>query len=267
MRPVSVAIDAAHAAGEHILRHFGQALEIQTKGPDDYVTQVDVAAEAMIVRTIRSAYPHDAFWGEETHVPGTDAQRVWVIDPLDGTRNYTVGLPFFCISIALWVADRPVLGVVYDPLRAETFHAVAGEGSYLNGARIRFVPKHRLDGAIVYIGFLPAQNPDDPGLSLPIYGRLRPSVAAMRNIGSAALSLAYIASGRIDIACHDRLQAWDMLAGALLIEESGGVATDFQGYPLTLSSRDIIAASSEALHAAVLRVAQSVTGEPGATAH
>ena len=115
--------------------------------------------------------------------------------------------------------------------------------------------------AIVYVGFLPAQKPDNPRLGLPMLMRLRPSIAAVRNMGSAALSLAYVACGRLDIAYHDQLNAWDMLAGALLIEEAGGIVTDFAGKPMSIASRNIIAANNPAFHAPVLRVAQEVLTE------
>jgi len=237
MEAIAVAIEAAHKAGEIILRHFRQPQEIRTKGPQDIVTQVDLDAEDIIVRTIRRAFPGHEFLGEEGHTADRDAEHLWVIDPLDGTRNYAAGIPFFCVSIALSVQGRAVLGVIYDPLHGETFSAETGAG------------------------FLPAQNAENPGLSLPMLMRLRPAIAAMRNMGSAALSLAYVACGRLDIAYHDRLSAWDLLAGALLIEEAGGIATDLNGQAISTSSRDIIAANSPALHVPVLHIAQEVLKE------
>ena len=230
MEAIAVAIEAAHKAGEIILRHFRQPQEIRTKGPQDIVTQVDLDAEDIIVRTIRRAFPGHEFLGEEGHTADRDAEHLWVIDPLDGTRNYAAGIPFFCVSIALSVEGTAVLGVIYDPLRGETFSAETGQGA-------------------------------NPGLSLPMLMRLRPAIAAMRNMGSAALSLAYVACGRLDIAYHDRLSAWDLLAGALLIEEAGGIATDLNGQAISTSARDIIAANSPALHVPVLHIAQEVLKE------
>ena len=261
MEAIAVAIEAAYKAGEIILRHFRQPQEIRTKGPQDIVTQVDLDAEDIIVRTIRRAFPGHEFLGEEGHTADRDAEHLWVIDPLDGTRNYAAGIPFFCVSIALSVEGTAVLGVIYDPLRGETFSAETGQGAYLNGQKVHFVRKAGLEQAIVYAGFLPAQNAENPGLSLPMLMRLRPAIAAMRNMGSAALSLAYVACGRLDIAYHDRLSAWDLLAGALLIEEAGGIATDLNGQAISTSSRDIIAANSPALHVPVLHIAQEVLRE------
>lgn len=261
MDAITVAIEAAHKAGELILQHFRQPQEIRMKGPADIVTQVDHDAEDIIVRTIRQAFPDHQFLAEEGHSASCDADYLWVIDPLDGTRNYTAGIPFFCTSIALTVERRTVLGVIYDPLREETFSAEAGKGTYLNGAKVDYVKKTSMEQAIAYVGFLPARHADDAGLALPMFTRLRPAVLAIRKMGSAALSLAYVACGRFDIAYHDRLDAWDMLAGALLVEEIGGVATDFGGRPISVTSRDIIAANAPAFHAATLRIARQVLAE------
>jgi myo-inositol-1(or 4)-monophosphatase len=258
MKAIAVATKAALAAGQLILRSFHQAQEIRTKGPQDIVTQVDIDAEDIIVATIRQAFPDHQFLGEEGHTARLGAENLWVIDPLDGTRNYSLGIPFFCVSVALARRGKAILGVVYDPVRGELFSAEAGEGTYVNGERVQFTPKAGLDEAIVYVGFLPAQNPSDPGFSLPMFLKLRPLIAAMRNMGSAALSLAYVACGRLDIAYHDRLSPWDLLAGAFLIKEAGGVATDFKGGPITVFSRGIIAATGAPLHAPVLRIAQQV---------
>jgi myo-inositol-1(or 4)-monophosphatase len=227
------------------------------------VTQADLEAEEIIVHQIRNAFPEDQFLGEEAHAAPTDASRVWVIDPVDGTRNYAVGIPFFCTAIALSIQGKVVLGVIHDPVHGETFSALAGQGACLNGKRVHLTPKTDLQEAILYVGFLPAGNPKNPGLALPMFNHLRPRILAMRNMGSAALSLAYLACGRLDIAYHDYLSAWDVLAGALLIEEAGGIATDFAGEPISISSHSIIAASSRSLHAPALRIAQQVMEENG----
>jgi len=258
----AIAIEAAHEAGELILQHFRQPHEVQTKGPADYVTEVDVKAEDAIVHTIRRAFPSHAFLAEEKHQPDQNAECVWVIDPLDGTRNYIRGIPFFCTSIALVEKERVVLGVIYDPLRNETFVAQAGEGLYINGKPIHLAKQTLLKNAIVYFGFLPSQHPDARHLSRPLLTRLRPRIEAVRKMGCAALSLAYVACGRLDVACHDHLAPWDMMAATLMIKEAGGIATDFEGEPITVASESIIAASSPSLHASVLDVAREVLSEP-----
>jgi myo-inositol-1(or 4)-monophosphatase len=261
MNAIAVATEAAHKAGELILRHFRQPQDIHFKAPAEIVTAVDREAEDIIVRTIRQTFPDHQFLGEEAHTASEGADYLWVIDPLDGTRNYTLGIPFFSVSIALAVKGRTVLGMIYDPERGELFSAEVGKGTSLNGSKVHFTRRASMEQAVAYVGFVPAQNPDNPQLALPMLVRLRPAIASVRNIGSAALSLAYVACGRLDIAYHDRLSAWDILAGALLIEEAGGTATDFEGRPISLTSQNIIAANNPAFHAPVLRVARQVLAE------
>ena len=261
MEARAIAIEAAHQAGELIRQHFSQPHEIQAKGPADYVTEVDLKAEDMMVRIVQQAFPRHSFLAEEKHQPDQDAKSVWVIDPLDGTRNYIRGIPFFCTSIALVEKERAILGVIYDPLRNETFVAQAGEGLCLNGTPIRLSKQTLLKDAIVYFGFRPSQHPGARHLSLPLLTRLRPRIEAVRKMGSAALSLTYVACGRLDVACHDHLAPWDMMAATVMIKEAGGVATDFEGKNITLASESIIAAGSPSLHANVLDVARVVLNE------
>lgn len=262
MQAIAVAIDAAHKAGEVILRHFRQPQEIRLKGPSDPTTQADQEAEEVIVHTIRRAFPHHEFLGEEGHAPRCDAENLWVIDPLDGTRNYSLGIPWFCISIALAVRGRAVLGVVYDPMRGETFYAEAGKGAYLNGKEIYCAKKRVMEQAVAAVGFLPARHKHNPRLAVPMLIRLHPMIEAVRIMGAAALNLAYVACGRLDIALHDLVSAWDILAGALLIEEAGGITTDFTGKPITTSSKSIIGASNVAFHTQVLDIAREVLAHP-----
>jgi myo-inositol-1(or 4)-monophosphatase len=267
MQPINVAIEAAHNAGELILKCFRKPQKIEWKGPADIVTQADRDAEEAIVRTIRQAFPDHGFLAEEGHSESQRADYLWVIDPLDGTRNYAAGIPFFCTSIALVLRGQPVLGVIYDPLHRETFSAERGKGTYLNGEKVSFPPKTHLEQARLYFGLPPYKRKDSPGLALPMLVRLYPTLDMVRNSGSAALSLAYVACGRLDISYHDHVNAWDMLAGVLLVQESGGIATEFSGGPISLSSRDVIAANVPAFHAQVLRVAQEVLAERKSDQH
>jgi myo-inositol-1(or 4)-monophosphatase len=259
MQALDVAIQAAHKAGALIRAGFRQPQQVHMKAPTQIVTQVDRDAEQIIVRTIQQAFPDHGFLGEEGHAPRPDSEHVWAIDPLDGTRSYTLGIPFFCVSIALTVQGRVVLGVIYDPLGEETFHAQLGGGAFLNGARVRTRQRTRLDEAVVYVGIAPARSRNNPELAMPVLARLGPSIAAIRNLGSAALGMAYVACGRLDISYHDRLSPWDMCAAALLVQEAGGVATDFSGMPISLSSKSIIVAGSPVFHQAVLEIAQEVS--------
>lgn len=262
MESIEVAIDAAHKAGKLILQHFQQPQEVRLKGPADPTTQADQEAEEVIVHTIRQSFPHHEFLGEEGHAACHDAENLWVIDPLDGTRNYALGIPWFCISIALVARGKTVLGVVYDPIRGETFCAEAGKGAYLNGKEIRCAQKMEMEQAVVAMGFLPARHKDNPRLAVPMLIRLHPMIETVRVMGAAALNLAYVACGRVDIALHDLVSAWDILAGALLIEEAGGIVTDFIGQPITTISRSIIGASNAAFHAQVLNIVRELLACP-----
>lgn len=267
MEPIAIAMEAAYRAGELILERFHQQQEIHWKGPADIVTQVDHDAEDLIVNTIRQVFPHHDFLGEEGHTARQGAEYVWVIDPLDGTKNYAAGIPFFCTSIALAVKGQTVLGVVHDALHGETFSAEAGKGTCLNGKKVSFIRKTNLEQASLSLGLLPARRKDNRGLTLPMLVRLHPMIEITRLIGSAALALAYVACGRLDITYHDNVSAWDILAGALLVEESGGVTTEFTGQPISLASCDIIAANVPAFHAQALRVAQEVLAERRMASH
>jgi myo-inositol-1(or 4)-monophosphatase len=261
MDPLDAAVAAARLAGQFIAAQFRQPQDAREKGPQDFVTAVDVEAERIIVDRLSEAFPHHVFQGEEGHKPNGASSHLWVIDPLDGTRNFLLGIPFFCVSIALVVDGRIEAGVIFDPLHKELYSATAGMGTFLNGHRLTLAAPAVLEGATIYAGFLPAKNQLNPGLSLPIFERLYPSVAAMRNMGSAALSLAYVACGRLDAAYHDRLSSWDMLAGALLVQEAGGSCTDLTGQPITVQSTDIAVAASRGMHAALLEVIHEVVAE------
>ena len=261
MQPIDVAIGAAQQAGALIRDRFHRSGEVHWKGPADMVTQVDQDAEEIIVRAIRQAFPDHEFLGEEGHQPGPHAEYVWVIDPLDGTWNYATGIPFFSTSIALAVRGQPQVGVIYDALHDETFAAQAGQGVSLNGCPVRCSQRTHLEHASVAPGIVPARKRGNPGLALPILARLHPLIETARMSGSAALALAYVACGRLDIAFFDYLNAWDFLAGVLMIAEGGGVVSEFSGQPISLESRDVLAACNPAFHAQVLQIAQQMRAE------
>jgi myo-inositol-1(or 4)-monophosphatase len=264
MQPIDVAIEAAQQAGALIRDRFHHSGEIHWKGPADMVTQVDQDAEEIIVRTIRQAFPDHEFLGEEGHKASPNAEHVWVIDPLDGTWNYATGTPFFSTSIALAVRGQPVLGVIYDALHDETFAAQAGQGVFVNGQRAHCSQRTHLEHASAALGIAPARTRGNPELALPILVRLHPLIEMARISGSAALALAYVACGRLDIAFFDCLHAWDFLAGVLMTTEGRGVVTELSGQPISLGSRDVLAACNPAFHAQVLQIAQQVRAEQSA---
>lgn len=261
MNSLDAALLAARLAGDLIRTEFGQLQHIGWKGPADPVTPTDSHAENIIIDTLRSAFPDHCFLAEEQHRDDLDAEYLWVIDPLDGTQNYCRGIPFVSVSIALARRGQPVLGVVHDPLREETIYAERGRGVHLNGHRLHVEHTSRLDETVVSVGIMSAQRPTNPRLTLPLHVRLYPQIGWTRSFGSTALELAYIACGRLDMVYQDRIQPWDILAGALLVQEAGGLATDFDGNPVSTHSQGILAAARPEFHAAAVDAIRQIRPE------
>ena len=226
---LNVAIEAAHAAGEIMRRQMQRvdSIPFDKKARHDYVSDVDRACEAEIVREIKRFYPQHAFLCEESGASGDD-DSVWVIDPLDGTSNYLHGLPHFAVSIAYQFKGRTEHGVVYDPIRNELFTASRGGGSYIDNKRMRVSSRGGLEGAILATAFPFRQRE-----KLQAYGRVFQAVFAkvedFRRAGTASLDLAWVAAGRMDGYFEVGLKPWDVAAGALLVREAGGVVLDFEG--------------------------------------
>jgi myo-inositol-1(or 4)-monophosphatase len=193
------------------------------KGARDIVTEVDHASEALIRDGLARTFPADAFFGEESGRDATVAARVWVCDPVDGTINYANGLPFFCVSLALVQDGRPVVGVVHDPLRRETFTAVTGGPALLDGRPVRVSVKQRLSDVVMALtvgGRAPARR----------IARVRHEIRVSRTMGSAALSLVYVANGRFDAFSQTTgLSTWDVAAAGFIAERAGAVVTDLRG--------------------------------------
>ena len=243
MHPVlNVAVEAAHAAAKIMRRQMQhvEAIPVERKARHDYVSEVDRACEAEIVREIKRFYPDHAFLCEEGGAFG-DSNLVWIIDPLDGTSNYLHGLPHFAVSIAQQVDGRTEHAVVYDPIRDELFTASRGSGAYMNNKRMRVSARKGLDGAILATAF-PFRSRD----KLQAYARVFQSVFAkvedFRRAGTASLDLAWVAAGRMDGYFEVGLKAWDVAAGALLVREAGGVVLDFDGNDAVEEAETIIAA-------------------------
>lgn len=245
-----VAVAAALAAGRLLRERLGRVREIRYKGSVNLVTEVDVASEQLIVETIRAAFPDHAFFAEETSERASlDAPALWVIDPLDGTTNYAHGYPIFCVSIAFLRHGRPELGVVYQPVLDELFIAERGVGAFLNGERIRVSEHRELRSALLATGF--PYDRERRREALAAFARFTLSARAVRRDGSAALNLAYVAAGRFDGFWEQELSPWDTAAGVLLVEEAGGVVTDYAGQPYRLEQGTCVA-SNGAIHQAML---------------
>ena len=250
MHPMlNIAVKAARRAGAIINRASLDrgGLEIRSKRANDFVTQVDKAAEGAIIAIIRQAYPDHAILAEESgELPSrsstSQAEYRWVIDPLDGTTNFIHGFPQYCVSIAVQHRGATAHGVIYDPAKNELFTASKGRGAYLDDRRIRVSRCLQLKDALVGTGF-PFKELSRLDFYMNRLRQIMQNSAGVRRAGAAALDLAYVAAGRLDAFWEMGLAAWDMAAGALLIQEAGGLVGDLQGDSGYLESGDIAAAT------------------------
>ncbi len=243
MEPMAnIALRAARLASRCIIRGFDRPdlIDIETKGHNDFVTNIDREAEQIIINALRYTYPDHGITCEESGSTGSGDYE-WVVDPLDGTANFTRQLPHFCVSIACLHKGRIEHGVIIDPMRQEEFVASRGQGATLNGKRIRASQLETLDGAVVATGGKDRHDHADKEAAL--YKHLLEARAFTRQQGSAALELAYIASGRLDAMWMRGLARWDMAAGALLVTESGGLVGDFDGGANYMKSGNVVAGS------------------------
>jgi myo-inositol-1(or 4)-monophosphatase len=241
---LNIAVRAARRAGSIINRAAleGGPLEVRSKRAHDYVTQVDRAAEEAIIEIVRKAYPDHAFLAEESGTTGGAADYRWIIDPVDGTTNFIHGFPQYCVSIAVEHRGALAHAVVYDPLKNELFTASKGRGAFLNDRRIRVSKCTRLQDALVGTGF-PFKEVSRLDLYMRQLRGFMETSAGVRRADAAALDLAYVACGRLDAFWELGLSPWDMAAGALLIQEAGGLVGDLAGENQFLESGDICAAT------------------------
>ncbi len=261
---LNIAVRAARRAGDIIVRQFDRVdtLKVDTKSPNEFVSEVDRQAEAAIIDIIARAYPGHAFMAEESGETG-DGDFVWIIDPLDGTTNYLHGFPVFSVSIALQVKGRLEVGVVYDPMRQELFTALRGSGATLNDRKIRVSRRNRLEGALLGTGF-PYRDLEHLDRYLAIFRELMQKTAGIRRPGSAALDLASVACGRLDGFWEYGLKPWDLAAGALLIQEAGGFVGSMDGRGDPLDTGDIVA-GGERVYNALRGVIDDHTGSGAET--
>lgn len=227
---------------------FRRQLAVDVKGRGNFLTETDLAVERLVIQILRQEYPDIAILSEETAGGWTQAQReaalsssgwLWVVDPLDGTHNYSQGVPHFCFNLALCYGGQPRLALTYDPLRKQEFFALENGGATLDGMPVRVAQTVDVPSAIIGIdlGYDDARAANLLRLVLDIW----PRVQAIRVMGSGALGLAYAASGLFDLFVHHYLFPWDIAPGILLVRESGGLVLDRDGGPVTLSSEGIVA--------------------------
>lgn len=251
---LDVAAAAAREAGVILKARFREEKQVQFKGRANIVTDVDLRAEHSLKSILQAEFPDHNILSEETGAIGVDSNYTWILDPLDGTNNYSFGIPFFSTVIALTEGEDVLLGIVYDPLRDELFSAQKGKGAFLNNQPISITKKTTVQEALIGLdlGYV-----DEKGRQmLEFITGLWPNMYAFRLMGSAALGMAYAACGRLDLYFHALLYPWELACGQLLVTEAGGVATDWEGKPLGTDENSIIA-SNEAVHADFLRLVRA----------
>jgi myo-inositol-1(or 4)-monophosphatase len=218
-------------------------LQVTEKKHNDFVTEVDQAAERAIIEVLQGAYPDHAILAEESGASANlhdDNENVWIIDPLDGTTNFIHGFPQYCVSIALQQRGQITQAVVYDPTRNDLFTATKGAGAYLNDKRIRVTKRDKIADALIGTGF-PYTDLSDLDQYLKMFKLMTEKSAGLRRPGAAALDLAYVAAGRLDGFFEKKLKPWDIAAGSLLITEAGGIVGTFEGESDYLYKGDVIA--------------------------
>ncbi|MBF4989185.1 inositol monophosphatase family protein [Methylophilus sp. 14] len=245
MHPIlNVAIRAAREAGKIINRGAMDigALKVEQKDTNDFVSEIDRNAEQAIINVLKEAYPNHGFYGEESGKTNTEADNIWIIDPLDGTTNFLHNFPAYCISIALQEKGVLTQAVIYDPVRNDLFTATRGSGAFLNNRRIRVTQRTKLQEALLSTGF-PFKDFSYLDTYINIFRDMAKKTAGLRRPGSAALDLAYVAAGFTDGFFEINLSPWDIAAGALLVQEAGGIVGDFEGNESWLRTGNIVAAN------------------------
>jgi len=249
---VKAASEAAKIAGQMMRTSLGKSREISFKGAVNLVTDHDRKSQRLIFDHLSSLYPEHDFLAEEDLCEDRGAEFRWIIDPIDGTTNYAHRFPFFCVSIALEWKGRVVLGVIYDPLRQEMFTAVVDEGACCNGKHIHVSSVRDLNGSLLATGF-PYDLRESKANNLDHFAHFAVRAQAVRRCGSAALDLCYVACGRFDGFWEMKLSPWDMAAGALIVQESGGRVSDFEDKEYSPYGKEILA-SNVRIHREMLDV-------------
>lgn len=243
---IEVSVEAARRAGEVIKDRFLTDKEIRFKGRADIVTDVDLAAERIILDLVQSEYPQFSILSEESNPIETGSPFTWVVDPIDGTRNFAEGIPHFCVVVALAKGSDMVVGVTYDPIKEETFSAEIGRGAMLNGEAISVSSRSEIPDCV--LGFDLGYVDDKAATALDMIRSLWPGFQTMRLMGSSALGMAYAAAGRVDLYFHHSLSPWDSASGLLLAREAGGNVVDRQGKDANLFTPSVIVSSNHLIN-------------------
>jgi len=242
---IHVAVEAAREAGKFLTMNLGKVKDIRQKAGQEknLVTEIDKRSEEIVIEIIRNRYPqHDILAEESGSTKGRASDYRWIIDPLDGTTNFTHGFPVFCVSIGLEHKGELVCGAIYDPNFDEMFTAEKGKGAFLNGKRLKVSEVSSLKGSLVITGF-PYNVAENPNHAIEHFVNFVIEAQGVRRMGSAAIDLAYVAAGRFEAFWEVSLNPWDMAAGALLVTEAGGQLTDFSGNPFSIYRKEVLASN------------------------
>ncbi len=253
---LGAAVEMARGAGRILMGQLGREHQVTYKGEIDIVTEADRAAEDFLAAEVRRRFPGHGIMAEEGSSEQGSSSLTWVMDPLDGTTNFAHGFPFFCVSVALVESGEPLLGVVHDPTRDETFTAVRGEGAFLNSRPLRVSMEADLGRSLLATGF-PYHIRQGGATNLDNFAAFAVRAQAVRRAGSAALDLCYVAAGRFEGYWELLLRPWDMAAGALIVREAGGTVTSLDGTPWRLDGPGVLC-SNGLVHEAMLAVLTGV---------
>jgi myo-inositol-1(or 4)-monophosphatase len=248
-------IEMGKGAGDVLLKYYQKKLTISRKEGAGIVTQADAKAEEYLLRKIFKKFPQSAVITEETGHHGQGDELLWILDPLDGTTNYAHGFPWFCVSIGLHVQGQPKAGLIYQPLTKECFYAEKSKGAFLNGRRLKVSKTRDLRDALLGTGFYYTTG-KPLAEEIEIFKRVQDKALGVRRPGSAALDLAYVASGRYDGFWERGLSSWDVAAGFLLVTEAGGQISSYQGRAVTAFDKEAVATNG-LLQSAVLELIQT----------
>jgi myo-inositol-1(or 4)-monophosphatase len=253
MREFDIAQSAADAGAARLMQTFGRDLSVRAKSGVDLVTDADLQSEQIIAAIIREVFPDDEILGEEGHHADVSAERLWVIDPLDGTTNYAHGIPHFAVSIGFYEQGVARCGVVFNPARGDRYTVIAGQGARHNGRQVAVSPATSLDQVLIGIGFYYDRGAMMEATLASIHALFKQQIHGVRRFGTAALDLCQVGCGLYGAFFEYQLSPWDFAAGRLFVEEAGGRVTTARGEPLPLEKTSVLASNTR-LHEAVLTI-------------
>ncbi|MFW9905183.1 MAG: inositol monophosphatase family protein [Candidatus Thorarchaeota archaeon] len=255
---LDIAIESAQKAGKLILNLFHKDIKIMTKLDQSILTEADLKADSLIKNIIHKNFPSHDIFSEETGRENKSSDYLWLIDPLDGTTNFSVHNPFFAVSISLLQKNEPLLGVVYSPFLDELFIAETNRGAYLDNQPITINKKASIESSL--LAYSNGRDIYSRKQMIRIFEKLKIRNNKVRQVGAVALELCYVASGRFGAFIMPGMNSWDVFAGALIVKEAGGIVTDFQNNSLTLTSSDMIACSPS-IHPILLNIINSAKND------